>query len=70
MDAHRIAGHEVDRLLEVNNVRLTMGGEPTFVSIDDMDGAEWNMAAHGAEQAAVGRAIVLPTGRSVSPRAR
>ncbi|HEY2760596.1 MAG TPA: transglutaminase family protein, partial [Pirellulales bacterium] len=40
-------GHEVDRLLEVNNVRLTMGGEPTFVSIDDMDGEEWNTAALG-----------------------
>jgi uncharacterized protein (DUF2126 family)/transglutaminase-like putative cysteine protease len=40
-------GHEIDRLLDVNNVRLTMGGEPTFVSIDDMDGAEWNVAALG-----------------------
>ena len=28
-------------------MRLTMGGEPTFVSIDDMDGAEWNLAALG-----------------------
>ncbi len=27
--------------------RLTMGGEPTFVSIDDMDGAEWTIAALG-----------------------
>ncbi|MCG8528158.1 MAG: transglutaminase family protein, partial [Opitutales bacterium] len=26
---------------------LTMGGEPTFVSIDDMEGAEWNTAAVG-----------------------
>jgi uncharacterized protein (DUF2126 family) len=24
-----------------------MGGEPTFVSIDDMEGAEWNTAALG-----------------------
>jgi uncharacterized protein (DUF2126 family) len=29
------------------DVRLTMGGEPTFVSIDDFEGAEWNTAADG-----------------------
>ncbi len=40
-------GHEVDRRLRANDVRLTMGGEPTFVSIDDMEGAEWNSAAVG-----------------------
>ncbi len=40
-------GHEVDRILELNDVRLTMGGEPTFVSIDDMEGEEWNTAALG-----------------------
>ena len=34
-----------------NNVRLTMGGEPTFVSIDDMDGAEWNTTALGPKNA-------------------
>jgi uncharacterized protein (DUF2126 family) len=28
-------------------MRLTMGGEPTFVSIDDPDGAEWNTEAMG-----------------------
>jgi uncharacterized protein (DUF2126 family) len=40
-------GHQVDALLEQRDVRLTMGGEPTFVSIDDMEGAEWNIAALG-----------------------
>lgn len=40
-------GHDVDRLLKQNDVRLTMGGEPTFVSIDDMEGDEWNTAAMG-----------------------
>ena len=35
-------GQQLDAELRRNDCRLTMGGEPTFVSIDDMDGAEWN----------------------------
>ncbi|MBL8487127.1 MAG: transglutaminase family protein, partial [Rhodocyclaceae bacterium] len=38
-------GHAVDKELARGDVRLTMGGEPTFVSIDDMDGPEWNFTA-------------------------
>jgi uncharacterized protein (DUF2126 family)/transglutaminase-like putative cysteine protease len=38
-------GHSIDADLNKNDVRLTMGGEPTFVSIDDPDGAEWNFTA-------------------------
>jgi len=38
-------GHAIDADLNKNDVRLTMGGEPTFVSVDDPDGAEWNFTA-------------------------
>lgn len=40
-------GHHIDAELAQGDVRLTMGGEPTFVSIDDPDGAEWSTAAMG-----------------------
>ena len=41
------AGRRVDERLKKNDVRLTMGGEPTFIAADDMEGAEWNTAAVG-----------------------
>ena len=46
-DSIAALGQQVDDRLDKNDVRLTMGGEPTFVSIDDMEGAEWNTAAVG-----------------------
>jgi transglutaminase-like putative cysteine protease len=48
------AGQYVDQALEAGNVRLTMGGEPTFVSVDDVEGAEWNTAALGPSKARLG----------------
>ncbi len=40
-------GDAVDQVLKNHDVRLTMGGEPTFVSNDDRSGAEWHTAATG-----------------------
>ena len=43
-------GNKIERELKREDVRLTMGGEPTFVSIDDMEGEEWNSAALSPEK--------------------
>ncbi|HEY7987419.1 MAG TPA: transglutaminase family protein [Methylophilaceae bacterium] len=43
-------GDKVDSELKKGDVRLTMGGEPTFVSIDKMDAPEWNTEADGEQK--------------------
>jgi uncharacterized protein (DUF2126 family)/transglutaminase-like putative cysteine protease len=43
-------GDAVDKDLEHGDVRLTMGGEPTFVSVDDMEAKEWNTLADGPQK--------------------
>src|SRR5713101_10090607 len=51
-------GWQVDKEILAADIRLTMGGEPTFVSLDNMDGAEWNTAALGPEKrVAAGRLL-------------
>jgi len=51
-------GDRIDEDLATHDVRLTMGGEPTFVSIDDMDGAEWTVAALGPDKRRMAGALL------------
>jgi uncharacterized protein (DUF2126 family)/transglutaminase-like putative cysteine protease len=60
-------GEKVDADFAAHDVRLTQGGEPTFVSIDDMDGAEWNAAALGAEKRELAEALLRRLARRFAP---
>ncbi len=43
-------GRQIDEELSAQDVRLTMGGEPTFVSTTNRDGLEWNFTALSPEK--------------------
>ena len=68
MEAHldRL-GERIDDELTAGDVRLTMGGEPTFVSIDDMDGEEWNTAALGPPRRRVAKRLAAAPAREIRP---
>jgi len=52
-------GHQVDQRLAHHDVRLTIGGEPTFVAIDNMDDPQWNTDAVGAEKRVLSNLLLL-----------
>ncbi len=52
-------GNKVDKKLDAKKLNLTMGGEPTFVSIDDMEGAQWNTEALGEDKLKLASELLL-----------
>lgn len=51
-------GTKVDKKLEKQDVRLTMGGEPTFVSLDDREHDAWHYSALGGGKEKLGKEML------------
>jgi uncharacterized protein (DUF2126 family)/transglutaminase-like putative cysteine protease len=51
-------GRTIDEKLFEQDVRLTMGGEPTFVSVTNRDGLEWNFTALSPEKQQKGEMLL------------
>jgi uncharacterized protein (DUF2126 family) len=60
-------GHAIDADLKEGDVRLTMGGEPTFISLDDPDGPEWNFTAVSHKKRALAGELIKRLRRKFAP---
>ena len=61
--------HRVDADLEAQGVRLTMGGEPTFVGIDEPESPQWNIDALGPMKRTRGLSLIRCLREKVAPGA-
>ena len=62
-------GEKVEADLKAQDVRLTMGGEPTFVSLDHPDGAEWTSDALGPDKRKLAVDLFLKLRDAFAPNA-
>ena len=63
----RQVAHRVDADLEAHDVRLTMGGEPTYVGIDEPESAQWNIDALGDDKRTRGLALIQALREKMAP---
>ena len=52
---------------EAQDVRLTMGGEPTFVGIDEVESPQWNLEALGSLKRTRGLALIRRLRDKIAP---
>ncbi|MFI8607031.1 DUF2126 domain-containing protein [Pseudomonas sp. NPDC077649] len=62
-------GRQIDEDLQRHDVRLTMGGEPTFVALDYPDDEEWNTAALGPNKRRLAAALFHRLRAHYAPKA-
>jgi len=60
-------GYKIDEDLQKADLRMTMGGEPTFVSIDDMESDQWNTAADGKEKRILAQDLIFRLRKQFGP---
>ncbi len=60
---------KIDDDLKAADVRLTMGGEPTFVGADDPDSPQWNIAALGPEKRQLAENLIRGLREKMAPGA-
>ncbi len=60
-------GYKVDEDLAKGDVKMTMGGEPTFVSIDDMESDQWNTTADGKEKRLLSHELIYKLREKFGP---
>lgn len=63
----RQVAYRIDADLKADDVRLTMGGEPTYVGIDDPESPQWNIAAQGAMKRTRGMALIQGLRKRIAP---